>query len=80
MQKSHDENEAEGETRAMLVECRALLADNHFVYISGDHGSGWVDKDSIFVEPKRIARLVRCWLARCGGSMRRSCVGRPRAG
>jgi orotate phosphoribosyltransferase len=41
----------------MLVDCRALLSDDHFVYISGDHGSGWVDKDSIFVEPKRVARL-----------------------
>ena len=41
----------------MLVDCRALLSDDHFVYISGDHGSGWVDKDTIFVEPKRVARL-----------------------
>jgi orotate phosphoribosyltransferase len=41
----------------MLVDCRALLGDDHFVYVSGAHGSGWVDKDSIFVEPKRVARL-----------------------
>jgi orotate phosphoribosyltransferase len=57
MKKLEADNPAAAETRAMLVDCRALLADDHFVYISGDHGSGWVDKDSIFVEPKRIARL-----------------------
>jgi orotate phosphoribosyltransferase len=57
MNEPHEEDAAAAETRAMLVECRALLADDHFVYISGDHGSGWVNKDSIFVEPKRTARL-----------------------
>ena len=57
MKMPQDEDAAAAETRAMLVDCRALLSDDHFVYISGDHGSGWVDKDSIFVEPKRVARL-----------------------
>jgi orotate phosphoribosyltransferase len=57
MHTLHEEDAAGGETRAMLVDCRALLSDDHFVYVSGDHGSGWVDKDSIFVEPKRVARL-----------------------
>jgi orotate phosphoribosyltransferase len=45
------------ETREILDECRALLADDHFVYISGDHGSGWVAKDVIFVELARVRRL-----------------------
>jgi orotate phosphoribosyltransferase len=57
MKQLQDEHPAAAETRKMLVDCRALLSDDHFVYISGDHGSGWVDKDSIFVEPKRVARL-----------------------
>ena len=47
------------ETRQVLVDCQALLADDHFVYISGDHGSGWVDKDAIFVDPQRIRRLTQ---------------------
>ena len=47
------------ETRQTLVDCRALLADDHFVYISGDHGSGWVDKDTIFVDPQRARRLTQ---------------------
>src|SRR5262245_35181853 len=57
MTKPANKDASAAETRAMLVDCRALLSDDHFVYISGDHGSGWVDKDSIFVEPKRVARL-----------------------
>jgi orotate phosphoribosyltransferase len=47
------------ETRAILVECRALLANDHFVYISGDHGSGWVAKDVIFVDLARVRRLAQ---------------------
>lgn len=47
------------ETNQILVDCRALLADDHFVYISGDHGSGWVDKDAIFVDPQRVRRLTQ---------------------
>lgn len=50
---------AAAETRQMLVECHALLADDHFVYISGDHGSGWVDKDAIFVYLQRVSRLTQ---------------------
>jgi orotate phosphoribosyltransferase len=53
------ESSAEAETRKMLFDCRALLADDHFIYISGDHGSGWVDKDTIFVDPKRVSRLAQ---------------------
>jgi orotate phosphoribosyltransferase len=47
------------ETRQILADCRALLTDDHFVYISGDHGSGWVDKDAIFVDPQRVRRLTQ---------------------
>lgn len=54
-----EESPATIETRKMLVDCHALLADDHFVYISGDHGSGWVDKDTIFVDPQRVARLAQ---------------------
>jgi orotate phosphoribosyltransferase len=59
-----EESSAEAETRTMLVDCRALLADDHFVYISGDHGSGWVDKDTIFVDPMRISRLAHLLAAK----------------
>lgn len=45
------------ETRRLLIESRAILSDDHFVYISGQHGSGWVDKDSLFVHIDRLERL-----------------------
>ena len=45
------------ETRSILTESRAILADDHFVYISGDHGSGWIDKDAIFVDMQHTRQL-----------------------
>lgn len=54
-----NQDDSTDETRQILVDCRALLANDHFVYISGDHGSGWIDKDSIFVDPQRIHRLTQ---------------------
>lgn len=59
MQNQSDTAKAAAETQQMLVDCRALLADDHFVYISGDHGSGWVDKDAIFVDLQRVRRLTQ---------------------
>lgn len=47
------------ETRAILQESNALLSDGHFVYISGHHGSGWVDKDAIFIRMDRVRRLTQ---------------------
>jgi orotate phosphoribosyltransferase len=47
------------ETRQILLACQALLANDHFVYISGDHGSGWVAKDVIFVDLARVRRLTQ---------------------
>lgn len=66
MKSPGDNQPAADETRQMLIDCRALLADDHFVYISGDHGSGWVDKDTIFVEPKRAMRLGELLAAAVG--------------
>lgn len=34
-------------TRQILVELNAILESDHFVYDSGQHGSGWIDKDVI---------------------------------
>lgn len=45
------------ETLQILHESQAILADDHFVYISGDHGSGWIAKDMIFVDMQRAHRL-----------------------
>ncbi len=48
---------AADETRQILTTAEAILANDHFVYVSGDHGSGWIDKDVIFVDLTRTARL-----------------------
>ena len=59
MPDSANDTSAATETRQILADCRALLSDDHFVYISGDHGSGWVDKDVIFVDLERVRRLTQ---------------------
>jgi len=45
------------ETRRIFDDAGAILEGDHFVYIAGDHGSGWVDKDVVYPDPNRIARL-----------------------
>jgi orotate phosphoribosyltransferase len=47
------------ETLRILTEAGAILDNDHFVYISGDHGSGWIDKDAIYPHTDRIERLCR---------------------
>jgi orotate phosphoribosyltransferase len=47
------------ETLAILRDSHALLENDHFVYISGDHGSGWIDKDAIYPHTERLERLCR---------------------
>jgi orotate phosphoribosyltransferase len=47
------------QTLQILREANAILENDHFVYISGDHGSGWIDKDAIYPHTERIERLTR---------------------
>jgi orotate phosphoribosyltransferase len=47
------------ETLRLLTEAHAILEKDHFVYISGDHGSGWIDKDAIYPHTERIEQLCR---------------------
>ncbi|HEY2637678.1 MAG TPA: phosphoribosyltransferase family protein, partial [Solirubrobacteraceae bacterium] len=42
---------------AILRDAGALLADDHFVYISGQHGSGWIDKDAVYVHTASTSAL-----------------------
>lgn len=35
------------ETRQILARSHAIIENDHFVYDSGEHGSGWIDKDVI---------------------------------
>jgi orotate phosphoribosyltransferase len=34
-------------TRQTLLQSHAIIENDHFVYDSGEHGSGWIDKDVI---------------------------------
>jgi orotate phosphoribosyltransferase len=41
----------------ILIDCRAILRGGHFVYVTGQHGDGWVDKDSIFPNTDHTSEL-----------------------
>jgi orotate phosphoribosyltransferase len=47
------------EAMRILTEAHAILDKDHFVYLSGDHGSGWIDKDAIYPHTERIERPCR---------------------
>ena len=50
---------AADEARAILLESKAILEDDHFVYVTGDHGLGWIDKDALFPRTDRVDRLSK---------------------
>ena len=41
----------------ILTESRAILRGDHFVYINGDHGEGWIAKDANFPDTDRASEL-----------------------
>jgi orotate phosphoribosyltransferase len=43
----------------ILEDAGAILHGDHFVYITGDHGDGWIDKDAIYPHTDRVERLCR---------------------
>jgi orotate phosphoribosyltransferase len=59
MEKDELEGRYAEETLHLLTEARALLENDHFVYISGDHGGGWIDKDALYPHTDRVERLCR---------------------
>ena len=46
-------------TRQILVEAGAIIEHDHFVYDSGQHGSGWIDKDVVNENTDRDDGLCR---------------------
>lgn len=34
------------------------LENDHFVYVSGDHGSGWINKDVLYLVPDHVRELT----------------------
>jgi len=51
--------ERSGAARKILIDSEAILENDHFVYITGDHGAGWLDKDRIYPHTDRICELAR---------------------
>jgi orotate phosphoribosyltransferase len=41
----------------ILTESHAILHGDHFVYINGDHGEGWIAKDEIFPHTDHASEL-----------------------
>lgn len=43
----------------ILKESNTLLDGQHFVYISGDHGAGWVNKDVLLPDTTKVSALAQ---------------------
>ncbi len=48
---------AAGRTLEIFRDAAALLEDDHFVYVNGDHGSGWIAKDRVIPNPAVLDEL-----------------------
>ncbi len=59
----HDASAAE----AILRESGALIEDDHFVYISGQHGPAWIDKDAVYPHTERTSALAAMIAEQVGG-------------
>lgn len=40
-----------------MESCGGLITNDHFVYASGEHGSGWIAKDILNIDPARPQEL-----------------------
>ena len=47
----------------MFADVGAIVTDSHFVYTSGRHSSVYVNKDALYVHPRKIAALCRAMAA-----------------
>ncbi|HYH12906.1 MAG TPA: phosphoribosyltransferase family protein [Thermomicrobiales bacterium] len=45
--------------KQILLEAHAIIENDHFVYDSGEHGSGWIDKDAVDEHPDWEEELCR---------------------
>lgn len=44
---------------AILREANAILENDHFVCVNGNHSAGWVDKDAINLHPPLVSELCQ---------------------
>jgi orotate phosphoribosyltransferase len=50
---------AGNDAETILRDSGALIENDHFVYISGQHGSGWIDKDAVYPHTERTSALAK---------------------
>jgi orotate phosphoribosyltransferase len=48
---------SEEHAESILRDAGAVITGDHFVYITGEHGDGWIDKDSLFPDTSRTSEL-----------------------
>ena len=41
----------------ILTESEAILTGDHFVYVTGQHGDGWIDKDAVYPRTELTSEL-----------------------
>jgi orotate phosphoribosyltransferase len=46
------------EARRVLDGSNAIITGDHFVYVTGEHGDGWIDKDAIFPDTQKVSGLA----------------------
>jgi orotate phosphoribosyltransferase len=63
----------------ILVDSGAILRGDHFVYVTGEHGDGWVAKDAVFPHTDRVDELCRM-LADAVSGREYDCVCGPATG
>jgi orotate phosphoribosyltransferase len=51
--------EFSNQAEQILRDWHVIIEGQHFVYISGDHGSGWINKDILLPHTDRISELAR---------------------
>ncbi|MDZ4833087.1 MAG: phosphoribosyltransferase family protein [Candidatus Melainabacteria bacterium] len=49
----------------ILRESNTIITGDHFVYISGDHGSGWVNKDALLPYTAKVSELAQLLAQAC---------------
>lgn len=49
----------EAETRKILLDVGAIIADSHIVYTSGRHGSAYVNKDAVYPHTEITSKLCK---------------------
>lgn len=53
---------------SILRDAGAVITGDHFVYITGEHGDGWIDKDALFPDTARTNELCAMLATALAGS------------